>query len=109
MCRYCKEQDLNIFAIQLEVKTSNLFILNIFRASSGDFNKILRGLDASLKYLYDSESELWICGDINVDYLNKSNSKETHYWQHIIWRSVNFATGIQNDSSTATEHFLWIA
>jgi hypothetical protein len=49
---HCEEQNLEIYGIQLETKISNLIILSFYKALSSDFNQLLRGLDASLKYLY---------------------------------------------------------
>jgi hypothetical protein len=45
---HCKEQDLEICAVQLQTKTCNLNIPSLYRSSSGDFNRFLRGLDATL-------------------------------------------------------------
>jgi hypothetical protein len=73
---HCKEQNLEIWAVQLETKTSNSIILSLYRAPSGDFNQFLRGLDAILKYLYNPKTEFLICGDINIDYLNENNRKK---------------------------------
>jgi hypothetical protein len=56
---HCTEQDMEICAIQLEIKTSNLIILSLYRAPSGDFQQFLRGLDATLKYLYNPILNLW--------------------------------------------------
>jgi hypothetical protein len=42
----CKEQDLEICAIQLVTKAANLIILNLYRAPSGDINEFLKRLDA---------------------------------------------------------------
>jgi exonuclease III len=66
---------LEICAIQLETKTSTLIILSLYRAPSGDFQQFLKGLDATLKYLYNPETEFLICGDINIDCLNENNRK----------------------------------
>jgi hypothetical protein len=60
---HCKEQDLETCGVQLETKTSNFIILSLYRAPSGDFHQFLRGLDATLKYLYNPETEFLICGD----------------------------------------------
>jgi DNA-binding transcriptional MocR family regulator len=49
---HCKEQDLEICAIQLGTKTANLIKLSMYRAPSGDINECLKRLDAILKYLY---------------------------------------------------------
>jgi hypothetical protein len=42
---HCKEQDLEICAIQLVTKTANLIILSMYRAPSGDINEFLKRLD----------------------------------------------------------------
>jgi hypothetical protein len=78
---HCKEQDLEICAIQLETKSSNLIILSLYRAPSDDFQQFLRGLDATLKHLYNPKTEFLICGFINIDYLNQNYKKikQTHY------------------------------
>jgi exonuclease III len=55
---HCKEQDLEICAIQLVTKIANLIILNMHRALSGDTNEFLKRLDAILKYLYGPKSSL---------------------------------------------------
>jgi hypothetical protein len=43
-------------------KTSYLIILSLYRAPSGEVNEFLRRLDATLKYLYNPESELITVG-----------------------------------------------
>jgi hypothetical protein len=60
---HCKEQGLDTCALQLETKTSNLIILSLYRAQSGDFRQFSRGLYATLKYLYNQKTKFLICGD----------------------------------------------
>jgi hypothetical protein len=70
---------LEVCAIELETKSSNLKILALYRAPSANFNQLIKRLDATLKYIYNPKSEFLICGDISVDYLNDSNhKKQTH-------------------------------
>jgi hypothetical protein len=45
---HCKEQDLEICAIQLETKTCKLIIISLYRAPSGDSNQFLKRLDTTL-------------------------------------------------------------
>jgi hypothetical protein len=45
----------------------------LVQSPSGDFQQFLRGLDATLKYLYNPKTEFLICDDINIDYLNENN------------------------------------
>jgi hypothetical protein len=81
-------------------------ITNRTTAPSEDVIEFLKKLDAILKYLYSPKSEIIICGDININYLNESNHKQqinsllqTYNLSH----TVNFATRIQNSSSTAID------
>jgi hypothetical protein len=48
----------------------------LYKAPSGDVDGFLRRLDATLKYLYNSQSEVISSGDININYLNKYNQKK---------------------------------
>ncbi|PNF25679.1 hypothetical protein B7P43_G16270, partial [Cryptotermes secundus] len=92
---------------QLEIKTSNLIILCLYRSPTGHFNQFLKGLDATLKYLYNPKSEFLICGDINIDYLSDSNRKKqmnSLLTTYNLIHTVNFATRIQNDSSTSIDN-----
>ncbi|PNF23822.1 hypothetical protein B7P43_G15913 [Cryptotermes secundus] len=104
---HCTEKDLEICAVQLGTKSSNLIILGLYRSPSGDFNQFLKGLDAALKYLYNPKSEFLICGDINIDYLSDSNRKKqlnSLLKTYNLVHTVNFATRIQKDSSSAIDN-----
>jgi hypothetical protein len=64
-------------------------------------------LDATLKYLYNPKSEFLICGDLNIDYLSDSNRKKQInllLTTYNLIHTVNFASRIQNDSSTAIDN-----
>jgi hypothetical protein len=99
---------LEICAVHLETKTcSKLIITSLYRAPSGDFNQFLKRLDTSLTYLYNPKSELIICADISIDYLNESNQKtqiNSLLTTYTLTHTVNFATRIQNNSSTAIDN-----
>jgi hypothetical protein len=73
---HCKEQGLEIYAIQLVTKTCNLIVITLYRAPLGDFNQSLKRLNTTLKYLCNPDSEFLICGDISIDYLNESNQEK---------------------------------
>jgi hypothetical protein len=72
---HCKEQDLEICAVKLETKACNLITLNLYRAPSGEFNRFLRELDATLKYLYNPKSEFLILHVMNIDYTLTESQK----------------------------------
>jgi exonuclease III len=104
---HCKEEEMEICAIQLVTKSVNLIILSLYRAPSGDFLEFIKRLDAILKCLYSPKSEFIICGDININYLNENDHKQkinpflkTYNLSH----TVNFPTRVQNSSSTAIDN-----
>ena len=79
----------------------------IYRAPTGNYNQFLKKLDDTLKYLYEPKAEFLLYGDINTDYLHDSNWKKylsslltTYNLSH----TVDFATRIQNKSSTAIDN-----
>jgi exonuclease III len=74
--RYCKEQKLEICAMQLETKSANLIILSLYKAPSGDTDKFLKRLDTILKSLYSPKSEFITYGDININHLNENDRKQ---------------------------------
>jgi hypothetical protein len=38
----CKEKDLEICAVELEIKASKLIILSLYREPTGDFNQFIK-------------------------------------------------------------------
>lgn len=60
---------MKICAIKLKTKTSNLFVLSLYRAPPGDFNQFLWGFDVTLKYQFNSKTEFVICPNISIGYL----------------------------------------
>jgi hypothetical protein len=73
---HCKEQNFEIYAVQLATEPSNLITLSLYRAPSRDVNEFLRRVYANFKYLYNPKSEYIICGGININYLNENNHKK---------------------------------
>jgi hypothetical protein len=56
---HCREQVLEICAIQLETKGSAFIILSLYIAPSCDFNQFIKRLDATFKYLKNPKSEFF--------------------------------------------------
>jgi hypothetical protein len=108
MDHICKEKDIEICAIKLNLYQTNIVIIVIYRSPSGNYGYFLRKLELFLESLYTLNIELIICGDINVDYLHNHNRKQqldmllaTYNLASI----VNFPTRNVNGSSTAIDNF----
>jgi len=74
--KHCKEQDIEITAVQLKLNKKNVIILCVYRAPSGDFDYFLNKLDYILNSLHNYKTEFIICGDININYLGTNNKKK---------------------------------
>jgi hypothetical protein len=74
--KFCKEQDLEAWTVKLQSSACNICIMSIYRAPSGNFLLFLSGLGAILMALFNNNTELILCGDINVNYLEDSNRKK---------------------------------
>jgi hypothetical protein len=62
---HCNEQDIQCSVVLLESKHSNIYILAIYRAPTGDFKLFLNKLESITDYLYKPTEEFVICGDIS--------------------------------------------
>jgi len=63
--KHCKEQDIEITAVQLKLSKKNVIIFCVYRAPTGDFDYFLNKLDYKLNSLHTYKTEFIICGDIN--------------------------------------------
>jgi hypothetical protein len=73
---FCKDDDLEICAVKLPFSSGNICTVAIYRATSGNFLHFLNGLDAILESLYNTNSKLMICGDINLNYPVDNNRRK---------------------------------
>jgi hypothetical protein len=73
--KYCKEQDLEIAAIQIKINEVKIIIFSIYRAPSGNFNYFINKLDHVLNSFFKYNLEFIICEDVNINYLEPSIKK----------------------------------
>jgi hypothetical protein len=104
---FCKEQDLEACAINIQFPSGNIYILTIYTAPTGDFSYFLTGLEAILKSLCNLNSEFIICGDFYVNYLDYSNRRkqlDALLSSFNLLSTVCFPTRILNGPVSATDN-----
>ena len=74
--KFIHERDIEAGAVKLSVNSLNICILSIYRAPSGNFAFFLDKLEMILNLLYKNNTQLIICGDININYLDENNEKK---------------------------------
>jgi hypothetical protein len=73
--KYCTEQNIEVCAVKLNAKLLNICILATYRAPGGNFTKFLNELDSILRVLHSPNTELIICADININYLDDNTKR----------------------------------
>jgi len=73
---YCKEKDIEVCAVRLKITPIQLKILAIYRSASGNFSNFLKKLDSILNTRHSIKVKFVICGDININYLEKCNTRQ---------------------------------
>jgi len=76
LIKHNTEQEIEIAAIQLHIQKRKFIVICVYRAPCGNFEFFLNKLEIILNSLHSHNSELIICGDFNINYLESSNKKD---------------------------------
>jgi hypothetical protein len=109
--RVCREKTFGTCAVKLQIASTKLIVLCIYRAPSGNLNQFIELLDSALKQLYQLSVEFLICGDININYLIESNIKkqlDSMMNTYNLIQIVNFSTRTSNDKGTQIDNMFFI-
>jgi hypothetical protein len=69
---FVKEKDLEICALSTQVSSINLLVLCVYRSPTGDFAYFMDQLELALCRLYKLSTNIVICGDFNVNFLEST-------------------------------------
>jgi hypothetical protein len=73
--KFSHERDIEVGAVKIIVNSANICILSIYRAPSGNFSLFLDKLEMVPKLLHRNNTQLIICGYLNINYLVENNKK----------------------------------
>ena len=105
--KFSHERDIEAGAVKIFVNSVNICILSIYRAPSGNFAHFLDKLEMILNLLHRNNTQLIICGDLNINYLvenNKKNLLDSLLASYNLTSTVYFPTRIQKSSATAIDN-----
>ena len=108
--KHSKDKDIEIIGVKLNVNTSIIHIITLYRSPTGNFNYFLQTLDVILQSLNSHISNTIICGDINVNYLTDNNQKkklDNMLLSHNLTGIVNFPTRITGSSASAIDNIFF--
>ena len=106
--KYCQDKDFEVCAIKVNLNDTNICIIAIYRAPSGDFELFISKLDTVLRKVYTTTTKCIICGDINIDYLidsEKKNRLNALLQTYNLTSIIKFPTRIYKSSATAIDNF----
>jgi hypothetical protein len=104
--KFSSDQDIEACAILLTNSGYEIYILSVYKASSGNFSHFLKKRELILNYLYKSNTRLILCGDFNVNYLTGNKMKnylDTLLATYNLTGTVNFPR-TQSNSATAIDN-----
>jgi hypothetical protein len=107
LCKYSKEKDIEICGVKLNVSSSVVYIITVYRSPVGNFNYFLQTLDKVLLSLYMPVLRIIICGDININYLIENEQKrrlDNMLLMHYLTGIVNFRARINGTLATAIDN-----
>jgi len=105
--KYCKEKDIEVCAVKLNITPIQLIILTIYRSPSGNFTNFFKNLDSVLNTCYSNKTVFVICGDININYLEncrKRQQLDALLQTYNLIGTVSFPTRKTNASSSAIDN-----
>jgi exonuclease III len=77
--KFSHEQDIEAGAVKLSVNSLNICIFSIYRTPSGNFVHFFDKLEMILNLLHSNNTQLIICGDININYLVENKKKTSGF------------------------------
>jgi exonuclease III len=105
--QFCDEMNIEICAIKITTRKTNIIVLCIYRSPSGNFDHFVNTLDTALKSLYKSKLEFILCGDFNVNFLEDGVCKlqlALLMQSYNIFHTVEFPTRVGKNTSTAIDN-----
>ena len=105
--KYCKEKDIEVCAVRINIIQIQLFILTVYKSPSGNFSNFLKNLDNILNTWYNNKTIFVICGDANMNYLENGKKRQqldALLQTYNIIGTVWFPTRKINGSSTAIDN-----
>ena len=70
--QYNKEKDFEICALKLHILSGSFTVICIYKSPTGNF---LSKLESILNTIYNKSTDLILCGDFNINYLNDNSRK----------------------------------
>ena len=107
LLKHNNEQDIEAAVVQLNILKRKLFVICVYRAPLRNFELFLNNLEIILNSVHSHNSELIICGDINIIYLESSNKKDqldSLLNTYNLTDIVSSPTRITNNSATLIEN-----
>jgi len=93
--------------LKLNVLSNSFTIICVYRSPTGNFAYFLNQLESILNKIYKTSSELILCGDPNINYLNDNSRRDlldSLLASFSLFSTVKFPTRISNNSCTPIDN-----
>jgi exonuclease III len=74
--KYCIEKDMEVYDCKLIYTNIRIMVVTVYRSPTGNFDIFLQKLHNILSVHYSNKVEFIICGDVNINYLEKRDRRQ---------------------------------
>jgi hypothetical protein len=103
----CMEQDIEACAVKINLLTTIMYIICIYRSPTGNFSQFIKGIDTILNQFSKPNIKIIVCDDINVEYLDETCYKkqlDALVATYNLISTVRFPTRSLNGSNSAIDN-----
>jgi hypothetical protein len=87
--QFCTEQDIETYAVKINLLSTMLYVICIYRSPTGNFVRFIKHIDTSLHQFSKPNIEIIVRGDINTDYLDENCHKRRQLGALLATYSLN--------------------
>jgi hypothetical protein len=104
----CMQQDIEACAVKINLLTTVIYTICIYRSQTGNFAQLIKGIDTILNQFSKPNIEIIVCGDIHVDYIDETCYQKKQLGAllatYSVISTVRFPTRSLNGSSSAIDN-----
>jgi exonuclease III len=105
---FCMEQDIETCAVKINLLTTIIYVIYIYRLPTCNFARFIKGINTILNQFSKPNIEIIVCGDINIGYLDETCYKRQQLdallATYSLTSTVQFPTRSLNGSISATDN-----
>ena len=105
--QYSKEKDIEICALKILTPPCTTIVITVYRSPNGNITYFLDKLEIVMDKLYSNTTNIILCGDFNINYLNNNKNRQTLnslLTSYSLYSVIDFPTRTNNSTTTSIDN-----